>query len=73
MLPLFFNHPEEDVEDTGNVFDPYVDNLNLTDEQKTISRWIDNIHAQNCAYTAVVFRMAMQHGFSILEQLTYLT
>lgn len=41
------------------------ENLNLTDEQrKIISRWIDAIHAQNCAYTSVVFRMAMQYGFS---------
>lgn len=50
------------------------ENLNLTDEQrKIINRWIDSIHAQNCAYTAVIFRMAMQYGFSILVQLADLT
>lgn len=48
--------------------------LDLTVEQRqVINEWIDAIHAQECAYTAVVFRMAMQYGFSILLKLTDLT
>ena len=46
------------------------DRLDLTDEQRNvINQWIDAINAQDCAYTAVVFRMAMQYGFSILLEL----
>ena len=46
------------------------DNLDLTEEQRIIiGQWIDSINALNCAYTEVVFRMAMQLRFSILVQL----
>lgn len=46
------------------------ESLNLSDEQrKVIGHWIDAIHAQNEAYTTVVFRMAMQLCFSLLMQL----
>ncbi len=46
------------------------ENLDLTAEQrKVIEEWIDAIHAQECAYTAVAFRMAMQYGFSVLLEL----
>lgn len=44
--------------------------LNLSDDQrKVILSWIDTIHAQNEAYTTVVFRMAMQCCFSLLLEL----
>lgn len=47
--------------------------LDLTVEQRqVINEWIDAIHAQECAYTAVASRMAMQYGFSILLELMYL-
>ncbi|MBQ4522163.1 MAG: hypothetical protein IJA10_04335 [Lachnospiraceae bacterium] len=50
------------------------ENLDLTAEQrKVINEWIDSIHAQECAYTAVTFRMAMQYGFFVLLELTDLT
>lgn len=46
------------------------ENLDLSEEQRTvIKQWIASIHAQNAAYTAVVFRMAMQCCFSMLMQL----
>ena len=46
------------------------ENLNLSDEQQTIILdWIDAITAQNEAYTAVVFRMAMQCCFALLLEL----
>lgn len=46
------------------------ENLALTEEQKkTIRQWTEAIHAQNAAYTMVVFRMAMQCCFSLLMQL----
>ena len=46
------------------------DRLDLTDEQrKVINQWIDVIHAQECAYTAVVFHMAMKYEFSMLLEL----
>lgn len=46
------------------------DSLDLTEEQRIIiGQWIDSINALNCAYTEVVFRMAMQLSFSILVQL----
>lgn len=46
------------------------DRLDLTDEQrKVINQWIDAIHAQECAYTAVVFRMEMQCRFALLLEL----
>ena len=46
------------------------DRLDLADAQrKVINQWIDAIHAQECAYTAVVFRMAMQYGFSMRLEL----
>ena len=46
------------------------ENLDLTAEQrKVIEKWVDAIHAQQCAYTAVAFRMAMQYGFSVLLEL----
>ena len=38
--------------------------LNLSDEQQNvIMQWIDAIHAQEAAYTVVVFRMSMQYCF----------
>ena len=45
--------------------------LDLTLEQRqVINEWIDAIHTQECAYTAVAFRMAaMQYGFSVLLEL----
>ena len=46
------------------------ENLNLSDDQrKGILNWIDTIHAQNEAYTTVVFRMAMQCCFALLLEL----
>ena len=46
------------------------ENLDLTAEQrKVINEWVDAIHTQECAYTAVAFRMAMQYGFSVLLEL----
>lgn len=46
------------------------DQLNLTAEQKkVIGRWVDSIHSKESAYNAVVFRLAMQYGFSVLLQL----
>lgn len=50
-------------------FSDQYDNLDLSNEQrKVIDKWIDAIHAQDEAYTAV-FRMAMQLCFSLLMQL----
>lgn len=46
--------------------DPY-NNLDLSDEQRKVTNhWIDAIHVQDEAYTAVVFRMAMQCCFVLL-------
>lgn len=46
------------------------ESLSLPKEQKeTIMQWTEAIHAQNAAYTIVVFRMAMQYCFSLLVQL----
>ena len=46
------------------------ENLALPKEQKeTIRQWTEAIHAQNTAYTMVVFRMTMQFCFSLLVQL----
>ena len=46
------------------------ENLNLSDDQRTvILDWIDAITAQNEAYTAVVFRMAIQCCFALLLEL----
>lgn len=51
-------------------FSDQYDNLDLSDEQrKVITHWIDAIHAQDEAYTAVVFRMAMQCCFALLLEL----
>lgn len=51
------------------LFDKYK-NLDLTlEQQKIMNELIDAIHSQECAYTAVVFRMAMQYGFSIIWKL----
>ena len=44
--------------------------LNLSDDQrKVILNWIDTINAMNEAYTAVVFRMAMQCCFALILEL----
>ena len=32
-------------------------------------RQSNNIHAQECAFTAIAFRMAIQYGFSVLLKL----
>ena len=49
------------------------ESLDLPKEQKeTIRQWTEAIHAQNAAYTMVVFRMAMQCCFSLLVQLANL-
>lgn len=46
-------------------------NLDLSEEERNvIKKWIAAIHAQNAAYTSVVFRMAMQCCFSLLMQLS---
>lgn len=46
------------------------ENLDLSEEQRNIiKKWIAAIHAQNAAYTSVVFRMAMQCCFSLLAHL----
>ena len=46
------------------------ESFDLPKEQKeTIMQWTEAIHAQNAAYTMVVFRMAMQCCFSLLVQL----
>ena len=46
------------------------DSLDLTEEQRIIiGKWIDSINALNCAYTEVVFRMAMQCCFSLILEL----
>ncbi len=43
------------------------ESLDLQKEQKeTVRQWTEAIHAQNAAYTMVVFRMAMQCCFSCL-------
>ncbi len=44
--------------------------FDLPKEQKvTLMQWPEAIHAQNAAYTMVVFRMAIQYCFSLLVQL----
>ena len=44
--------------------------LDLSEEKKKIvMQWIDAIQAQESAYTAIVFRMAIQCCFSLLVQL----
>ena len=46
------------------------ENLDISLEQrKFFNELIDAIHSQECAYTAVLFRMAMQYGFSIVWEL----
>lgn len=45
-------------------------NLDLSDDQRKVIRsWIDAIHAQEAAYTAVVFRMRMQCCFALFLEL----
>ena len=42
------------------------ENLDLSEEQRNIiKKCIASIHAQNAAYTSVVFRMAMQCCFAL--------
>lgn len=54
-----------------NELNQQYEQLNLSDEQKNvIMQWIDAIHAQEAAYSAVVFRMGMQCCFSLLMQLS---
>ena len=44
--------------------------LDLSNEQrKMIEKWVDAIHAQDEAYTVVVFRMAVQYCFAMLLEL----
>lgn len=44
--------------------------LDLSNEQrKVIEKWVDAIHAQDEAYTVVVFRMAVQYCFAMLLEL----
>ena len=44
--------------------------LDLPQEQRRFfNELIDAIHSQECAYTAILFRMAMQYGFSIVLDL----
>ena len=51
------------------LFDKY-ENLDLPLEQrKFFNDLIDAIHSQECTYTAVLFRMAMQYGFSTVLEL----
>ena len=46
------------------------ENLDLPFEQrKFFNELIDAIQSQECAYTSVLFRMAMQYGFSIVWEL----
>ena len=46
------------------------ENLDLPLEQRRFfNELIDDIHSQECAYSAVLFRMAMQYGFSIVMEL----
>lgn len=46
------------------------ESLNLSDNQrKVIPNWIDAITTQNEAYTAVVFRMAMQCCLALILEL----
>lgn len=53
-----------------NELNDQYENLDLSDEQrKVINHWIDAIHAQDEAYTTVVFRMAMQCCFALLLKL----
>ena len=53
-----------------NELNEQYEKLNLSDEQKNvIMQWIDAIHAQESAYSTVVFRMGMQWCFSLLMQL----
>lgn len=53
-----------------NELNDQYEKLNLSEEQKTvIMQWIDDIHAQEAAYTVVAFRMGMQCCFSLLMQL----
>lgn len=53
-----------------NELNEQYEKLNLSDEQKNvIMQWIDAIHAQESAYSTVVFRMGMQCCFSLLMQL----
>ena len=45
-------------------------NLELTEEQqKDVEKWIESIHAENAAYSMVIFRMGMQCCFSLIVQL----
>jgi len=53
-----------------NELNEQYEKLNLSDQQRNvIMQWIDAIHAQELAYSAVVFRMGMQCCFSLLIQL----
>ena len=50
---------------THEKLDDQYDTLDLSDDQRKVIRsWIDAIHAQEAAYTAVVFRMGMQCCFA---------
>ena len=70
MLQLNYSRTHLDKNTELMVSNCQYDNLDLSDEQrKVINHWIDAIHAQDEAYTTVVFRMAMQCCFALLLEL----
>ena len=82
FFQLLYNHLEErnqNVKQDANYLKATIqenelnqqyEQLNLSDEQRNvIMQWIDAIHAQETAYSTVVFRMGMQCCFSLLMQL----
>lgn len=82
FFQLLYNHLEErnqNVKQDANYLKATIqenelnqqyEQLNLSDEQRNvIMQWIDAIHAQETAYSTVVFRMGMKCCFSLLMQL----
>ncbi len=72
---IFYQNVKQDVDYLNatileNELNEQYEKLNLSGEQRNvIMQWIDVIHAQESAYSAVVFRMGMQFCFSLLMQL----
>ena len=60
----------ETFEFAPRMIDRYEKNVRISAKSgENINELIDAIHSQECAYTTVIFRMAMQYGFSIVWEL----
>ena len=61
---LVQSHLEE--REHNNVYENLMKDKNYLKAYQHHKELIDAIHSQECTYTAVLFRMGMQYGFSIV-------